>query len=43
MIYGSVLGSFTCERIGLARLRRLTRGQIHRRARAFYRLTHFTL
>jgi sugar/nucleoside kinase (ribokinase family) len=43
MIYGSVLGSFTCERIGLARLRRLTRGQIHRRARAFYRLTRFTL
>jgi sugar/nucleoside kinase (ribokinase family) len=43
MIYGSVMGSFTVEHFGLARLRRLTKKQIQARARKFRRLTHFEL
>ncbi len=41
MVYGSVLGSFTVERIGLDRLRRLTRREVDARAREFARITHF--
>ncbi len=43
MVYGSVMGSFTVERFGLDRLRRLTRREIHARARHFARLTQFAL
>jgi len=43
MVYGSVMGSFTVERFGLERLRRLTRREIHARARHFARLTQFAL
>jgi len=43
MIYGSVMGSFTVEHFGLARLRRLTKKQIKTRAHQFRRLTHFKL
>lgn len=43
MIFGSVLGSFTCERIGLGRVRALTRKQIDGRARQFLKLTRFKL
>jgi sugar/nucleoside kinase (ribokinase family) len=43
MVYGSVMGSFTVERFGLERLRRVTRKEIHARARHFHRLTQFTL
>jgi sugar/nucleoside kinase (ribokinase family) len=43
MVYGSVLGSFTVEKFGLDRLRRLTRAEIHARARHFLKLTQFKL
>jgi len=43
MVYGSVMGSFTVERFGLERLRRVTRKEIHARARHFQKLTQFTL
>ena len=43
MVYGSVLGSFTVERFGLERLRRLTRREINARARHFAKLTQFRL
>lgn len=43
MVFGSVLGSFTVEKFGLDRLRRLTRREIHARARQFHRLTQFSL
>ncbi|MGH9774508.1 MAG: PfkB family carbohydrate kinase [Candidatus Acidiferrales bacterium] len=43
MVYGSVLGSFTVERFGLERLRRLTRREIGARARSFFTLTAFRL
>ncbi|MBI3404482.1 MAG: sugar kinase [Acidobacteria bacterium] len=43
MVYGSVLGSFTVEEMGLDRLRRLTRREIDSRAREFARLTQFHL
>ncbi len=43
MVYGSVMGSFTVERFGLERLRKVTRKEIHARARHFHRLTQFTL
>jgi sugar/nucleoside kinase (ribokinase family) len=43
MVYGSVMGSFTVERFGLDRLRRLTRAEIHARARHFLKLTQFKL
>jgi sugar/nucleoside kinase (ribokinase family) len=43
MVYGSVLGSFTVERFGLDRLRKLTRKEIQARARHFRKLTQFTL
>jgi sugar/nucleoside kinase (ribokinase family) len=41
MVYGSVMGSFTVERIGLGRLRALKRKQIRQRARQFHKLTQF--
>ena len=43
MVYGSVMGSFAVERFGLDRLRRLTRREVHARARHFLRLTQFRL
>lgn len=43
MVYGSVLGSFTVERFGLDRLRKLKNKEIHARARHFSKLTQFKL
>jgi len=43
MVYGSVLGSFTVEKFGLDRLRKLKRSEIHGRARHFSKLTQFQL
>ncbi len=43
MVYGSVMGSFTCERFGPERLRTLTRREIDARARHFFKLTQFSL
>lgn len=43
MVYGSVMGSFTCERFGPERLRTLTRREINARARHFFKLTQFSL
>jgi hypothetical protein len=43
MVYGSVMGSFAVERFGLERLRRVTRKEIHARARHFAALTRFRL
>ncbi|HWG57584.1 MAG TPA: PfkB family carbohydrate kinase [Candidatus Acidoferrales bacterium] len=43
MVYGSVLGSFAVERFGVARLAKLTRGEIRARAQRFARLTSFKL
>ncbi len=43
MVYGSVLGSYTCERFGPERLRTLTRREINVRARHFFKLTQFSL
>jgi len=43
MVYGSVMGSFAVERLGLERIRHLTRSEIDARAKHFYKLTHFQL
>jgi sugar/nucleoside kinase (ribokinase family) len=43
MVYGSVMGSFTVEKFGLERLRRVTRKEINARARHFAKLTQFKL
>jgi sugar/nucleoside kinase (ribokinase family) len=43
VVYGSVLGSFTVEKFGLDRLRKLKRSEIHARARHFAKLTQFKL
>jgi len=43
MVYGSVTGSFTVEKFGLDRLRKLKRNEIHARARHFAKLTQFKL
>lgn len=43
MVFGSVMGSFTCERFGPERLRSLTRREIDARARHFFKLTQFSL
>ena len=43
MVYGSVLGSFTVERFGVDRLRKLTRREVESRARRFLKLTAFAL
>ena len=40
MFYGSVMGSFACERFGTERLQMLTREQIDARFRQFRELTH---
>lgn len=43
MIYGSVMGSFACERFGVERLTTLRLSEIKARARRFSKLTSFTL
>ncbi|MGA8221343.1 MAG: PfkB family carbohydrate kinase [Candidatus Acidiferrales bacterium] len=43
MVYGSVLGSFAVERFGVERLTKVTRKEIHARARRFSQLTTFKL
>ena len=43
VVYGSVMGSFTVEKFGLDRLRKLKRNEIHARARHFAKLTQFKL
>jgi sugar/nucleoside kinase (ribokinase family) len=40
MFYGSVMGSFTCERFGTERLQQLTREEIDERFNLFRELTH---
>jgi len=40
MFYGSVMGSFACERFGTERLQQLTRAQIDARFNVFRELTH---
>ena len=40
MFYGSVMGSFTCERFGTERLQKLTREEIDERFNLFRELTH---
>jgi sugar/nucleoside kinase (ribokinase family) len=41
VIYGSVMGSFCCERFGVERFRTLTRAEIDDRFEEFRRFTHF--
>ena len=41
MIYGSVMGSFCCERFGLERLRTISRDEIEQRYREFKAFTEF--
>ena len=43
MIYGSVLGSFAVEQLGVARLRTLKRSDVEARARALVRMTSIRL
>ncbi|MGH9747710.1 MAG: PfkB family carbohydrate kinase [Candidatus Acidiferrales bacterium] len=43
MVYGSVMGSFTCERFGVERLTSVKKSEITARARRFSKLTSFTL
>jgi len=43
MVYGSVMGSFACERFGVERLTTLKLSEIKARARHFSKLTSFTL
>jgi sugar/nucleoside kinase (ribokinase family) len=43
MVYGSVMGSFACERFGVERLTTLKLSEIKARARHFSNLTSFTL
>ncbi len=40
MFYGSVMGSFACERFGTERLEQLTRAVIDERFKLFQELTH---
>ena len=40
MFYGSVMGSFACERFGTERLQQLTRKEIDDRFNHFRELTH---
>ena len=40
MFYGSVMGSFACERFGTERLQQLTRAEIDERFKIFRELTH---
>ena len=41
VVYGSVMGSFCCERFGVDRFRSLTRGEIDRRFEEFRSFTSF--
>jgi hypothetical protein len=41
MIYGSVMGSFCCERFGVDRFRSLTRAEIDGRYQEFQQFTSF--
>lgn len=41
MIYGSALGSFSVERMGVERLVDLTSKEVHERVRAFHAMTNF--
>ncbi len=41
VVFGSVMGSFTCERFGVERLRSLNEGEIAARYREFVALTRF--
>jgi sugar/nucleoside kinase (ribokinase family) len=41
VIYGSVMGSFCCERFGVERFRTLTRAEIDGRFEEFRRFTYF--
>ena len=41
VIYGSVMGSFCCERFGVERFRTLTRAEIDARFEEFRRFTYF--
>jgi sugar/nucleoside kinase (ribokinase family) len=43
MVYGSVMGSFTVEKFGVERLAKVTRKEIHARAKRFSHLTSFQL
>lgn len=43
MIYGSVLGSFAVERLGVEQLRTVKRREVHARARELVRMTHLQL
>jgi sugar/nucleoside kinase (ribokinase family) len=43
MVYGSVMGSFTVEKFGLERLKKLKKPEIRTRARHFYKMTQFSL
>jgi sugar/nucleoside kinase (ribokinase family) len=43
MVYGSVMGSFTVEKFGVERLAKVTRKEIHARAKRFSHLTSFKL
>lgn len=43
MIYGSVMGSFAVEQLGVERLRKLTRLEVEARARALVRMTSIRL
>jgi sugar/nucleoside kinase (ribokinase family) len=43
MVFGSVLGSFAVERLGVERLKRLKRKEVDSRARELVRLTHIQL
>jgi sugar/nucleoside kinase (ribokinase family) len=40
MFYGSVMGSFACERFGTERMQKLTRPEIDERFNIFRELTH---
>ena len=40
MFYGSVMGSFACERFGIERMQQLTRQEIDERFKIFRELTH---
>ena len=41
VVYGSVMGSFCCERFGVDRFRTLTRAEIDERFQQFQKLTRF--
>jgi sugar/nucleoside kinase (ribokinase family) len=43
MFYGSVMGSFACERFGTERLQQLSRDEIDARFHVFLELTHLDL